>query len=116
MNVFRGLVFGLLLVVGGAVTASAGVETSERTDTISVPHMQCGMCENKISKKLEKLEGVVSVEADAEQDIVIVRYNPSALTLATLEEAIAAVGYDAGETMTTPEAQKKLHGCCKPSE
>ena len=38
-----------LLLFISTISASAGVEASERTDTIEVPHMQCGMCEMKIS-------------------------------------------------------------------
>jgi copper chaperone CopZ len=85
-----------------------------RTDTISVPDMQCGMCEHRISKRLMKVEGVTTVEADAEANTVVVTYAPSKVTKAKLEKAIAEVGYDAGDTETTTDAQAKLHACCKP--
>lgn len=111
---FGAFVLTLLL----ASTASAGTEGAlkkeSRTDTVSVPEMQCGMCEMRISKTLKKLKGVSSVSADAETDKVVVVYDPEVLSLADIEEAIAGAGYDAGEVKTTKAAQAKLHGCCRP--
>ena len=86
-----------------------------RTDTISVPHMQCGMCEMTISKRLKKIDGVTEVEADAEANTVVVTWDPSKTSLMKLRKAIAEAGYDADAVKTTPEAQAKLHGCCRPT-
>ena len=105
-------VVSVFLLVPAILFARDGV----RTDTISVPDMQCGMCESRISKRLKKVEGVTGVEADAEANTVVVTYDPAKVTLAKLEKAIAEVGYDAGDTETTTAAQAKLHGCCKPGE
>ena len=121
MNHHKGIVafFGaFMLTLLLASTASAGTEGAlkkgSRTDTVSVPEMQCGMCEMRISKTLKKLKGVSSVSADAETDKVVVAYDPEVLSLADIENAIAGAGYDAGEVKTTEEAQAKLHGCCRP--
>lgn len=102
----------MFLLIPAIIFAREGV----RTDTISVPHMQCGMCEMTISKRLKKVDGVTEVEADAEANTVVVTYDPAKVRLATLEKAIAEAGYDAGNTETTAAAQAKLHGCCKPGE
>ena len=105
-------VVSVFLLVPGILFGREGV----RSDTISVPEMQCGMCEMTISKRLKKIDGVTRVEADAEANTVVVTYDPAKVTLAKLEKAIAEVGYDAGDTETTAAAQAKLHGCCKPGE
>lgn len=102
----------LLFLIPLLLSARDGV----RTDTIAVPHMQCGMCEVTISKRLKKVEGVSGVEADAEANLVIVTYDPSKTSRTKLEKAIARAGYDAGSAKTTKKAQAKLHGCCRPSE
>lgn len=109
----------MLLLSGALHTASAAPNEpspkGEMTDTISVPEMQCGMCEMNISKALKPMKGISHVEADSESDIVIVTYDPKTVTRAAIEEAIAGAGYDAGEHTTTKEAQMGLHGCCRPS-
>ena len=89
-------------------------EKGERTDTISVPEMQCGMCEMRIERRLKKISGVLSVSADAESDVVVVTYNQKKTSRNEIEQAIANIGYNAGEKETTSEAQAKLSPCCKP--
>ena len=114
----KSILIVLLMITGATLTARADIDESakkkSRTDTIAVPEMQCGMCEERIETALEKMKGVTSATADAEANHVIVRYNPSTTTRAKLEKAIANVGYDAGSHETTAAAQAKLHGCCKP--
>lgn len=94
------------------VAPLAGEKT--RTDTIDVPDMQCGMCEKRIAKTLQKIDGVESVEADAETKWVIVNYDAGQVTRQRIEEAIARVGYDAGSAKTTTKARESLPGCCLP--
>lgn len=103
-----------------AVSTGYGEPTADlkkkasRTDTIPVPEMQCGMCESRIEKAVKGLDGVSSASADAEANHVIVTYNPKTVSRESIEKTIAASGYDAGEATTTPEAQSKLHACCRP--
>lgn len=107
----------LLALCAASTTYAApqGVEKSgNRTDTIAVPEMQCGMCESRIEKAVKALKGIASVTADAEANRVIVTYNPKSVSRSAIEKGIAGVGYDAGETPTTAAAQAKLHGCCRP--
>ena len=110
----------LFLLVGGLSSGllQAGTEgvakKKEKTVTISVPEMQCGMCEGRIEKALKKIKGVKSVEADAEANTVVVTYNTTKTTQAAIEEAIAALGYDAGEKKADSDTQSGLPACCKP--
>lgn len=101
--------------VSATYAAPLGVEkTADRTDTIAVPEMQCGMCESRIEKAVKKLKGIASVSADAEANRVVVTYDPNSASRGGIEKAIADAGYDAGGTATTAAAQSKLHGCCRP--
>ncbi len=108
------ILFGSILP--GLLQAGTGEmqKKKERTITVSVPQMQCGMCEERIEKALKKIDGVVSVEADAEADTVVVTYNPEKTSRKSIEREIADLGYDAGEKKAKAEAQAKLPGCCKP--
>lgn len=84
-----------------------------RTDTIAVPGMQCGMCEEKISKKLKSLHGVQEVSADAEGKQVIVTYDSRRISQRSIERAIAEAGYDAGSARATAKVKAALPGCCR---
>lgn len=115
------LVAALTLIITALSSSSmmAGLETKKppmRTDTISVPEIQCGMCENRIEKVVGALEGVASVTADAASDRVIVTYDRRKVLRIKIERTIAAAGYDAGNVSADAVAQEKLHACCKPSE
>ena len=114
----KSILIAITMLTAAVTTAHAGTndgaKKKSRTDTIAVPEMQCGMCEERIETALEKLKGVTSATADAEANRVIVTYNPSTTTRTKLEKAIAKVGYDAGSHEATAAAQAKLHGCCKP--
>jgi len=108
------LVAGLLSTGAARASDFQPSPKGEVTDSISVPEMQCGMCEHTVEKAVGKLKGISSVSADAESDVVIVTYNPKAIARDTIERAIADAGYTAGKAMTTPEAQSKLSACCRP--
>ncbi len=92
----------------------ANGKQKSRTDTIAVPQMQCGMCEERLVGALEKVAGISKVSADAEMKQVIVTYNPRTITRAAIEGRIVAVGYDTGAMQTTAVAQKSLPMCCRP--
>jgi copper chaperone CopZ len=110
----------LFIGTGGSAVAHSygedygGVKQKSRTDTITVPQMQCGMCEERITEALEKVAGISAVSADADHNDVVVTYDPRKITRGAIEKRIAAVGYDAGTAHTTVAAQKALPGCCRP--
>ncbi|MGE3801770.1 MAG: heavy-metal-associated domain-containing protein [Candidatus Kapaibacterium sp.] len=110
----------LTMLWSGFLSSSlvAGTEAAqkkrERTITISVPEMQCGMCEARIEKGLKKINGVKTVKADAEENTVVVTYDTKKTSRSKIEEAIAKLGYDAGEKEANETAQSQLSACCKP--
>lgn len=109
----------LFIVVASIAQATTGQRTDVRnktlrTDTISVPEMQCGSCEMKLSKALGSLAGVTEVAADAEANTVIVTYDPAKISRAALVKKIAATGYAAGDRPANAAAQKALPKCCQP--
>ena len=115
----------LLLLIAGIIIVAAGTLTAQtkgtalrkekmRTDTISVPQMQCGSCEERIAGRLAKLSGVATATADAEAKHVIVTYSPRKVKLEKITKEIAATGYNAGNEQTTAELQAKLPRCCQP--
>lgn len=108
------LLLGVVISGEGIAGEAGNLKKGEQTDSISVPEMQCGMCEMRIEKGLKKIKGVKSISADAEANIVVVTYNSKKTSREKLEEAIAALGYDAGDHEADAEKQASLPGCCRP--
>ena len=104
---FMGL--ALFLAVTMAVMAA-----TYRTETINLPSLQCGMCKQRIEKKLKGMKGLKSVTVDVDTKTATVEYDPEKLTLAKIERAISKTGYDANDIKADQKAQNKLHACCRP--
>lgn len=75
---------------------------------------QCEMCQSRIEKVLFDLEGVKRAELDLVTKKVKIKYDAAVVDVATLRQAIAAVGYNADDIPARPQAQAKLDDCCKP--
>ena len=100
------LAFGVL-----AVAACSTAET--RTAKINVPTAQCMMCANNIDKALKKVDGVTEVNVDMDVKVVNVTYDAKLTDLATMEQAIAAAGYQANQASADSKAYASLPDCCK---
>lgn len=110
MKTLIGASFLALFSFVGVQSAEAGVVT----DTIRVTSMQCGMCESRIEKSLQKADFINAVEADVESEIVVVTYDASKSNKGEIEKLIALTGYDTENLAADADAQNALHGCCKP--
>jgi len=104
----------LLLAVAAATTVYA--QTEPRTDTIRVKGMSCGMCERRIEKNIGKLSGIRSIEADVEQEMAVVVFDPSKTSKDAVEQAISKIGYSAGSYEADKVARDHLPGCCNPNQ
>lgn len=82
-----------------------------KTETIPVSG-NCGMCKSKI-EKAAKTAGAEDAKWDVDAKALTVKYNSSTTNAAKIQQAVAAVGYDARDVKATTEAYNKLHGCCQ---
>jgi copper chaperone CopZ len=71
------------------------------------------MCQQTIQEGLEALDGVQLAYVNLNEAKAMVKYDQTKLTLADLEQAIAKLGYQAGDVSADVEAYSKLPGCCK---
>lgn len=83
------------------------------TATIAVNSIQCNSCVRAVQKALRSVKGVESARVDLKKKVATVTYVSATTSIAELETAITAVGYDANDKKADPEAYAKLDECCK---
>lgn len=101
-------IFALLLTLF-AFTAMAPPTKKVSIQTNAV----CEMCQHTIEKALFALDGVERAELDLVTMKVKVKYDEETIDVATIRQAIAAVGYDADDVPARPKARTTLADCCK---
>lgn len=74
--------------------ATSQVTEENRVETLLTVHgMDCGGCESLVNKRVSSLEGVETVEASHTRQEVMVVYDKSRVTLATIAQTIEDSGY-----------------------
>lgn len=73
----------------------------------------CGMCEDRIEKAANSVDGVSSAEWDKETSMIEVKLNESKTDVHKVHMAIAKVGHDTEMHKAKDEVYNKLPGCCK---
>lgn len=81
------------------------------TNTISV-NGNCEECKARIENAAD-IKGVKLATWSEKTKVLTVTYNSDKVTLAQIENAIAAAGHDAGEVKGAEASYKKLPSCCK---
>ena len=61
--------------------------------TLKVTEMKCAGCETNIIKKLEDLQGIISVTASAKNNEVSIEYNLERIDLDTIKATIIEAGF-----------------------
>ncbi|MGY8780168.1 MAG: heavy-metal-associated domain-containing protein [Fidelibacterota bacterium] len=102
----------------GILTASFLISCSGDTKTaeLKLDSMQCMSCSLNIEDAIVDLGGVKKVEIDLKRKSGKVTYKASIIDMNAIENAIAAVGYNANDKKADPEAYDKLDLCCKVPE
>lgn len=98
---------------GGHRTSPSQVQIV--TDTIK-SSIQCGMCRQKISDKLYKLNGFKNVIVDLDAQLIVVQYLKGKTTLIAIKKLINQIGYDADDMKAKQSVYNKLPACCKKPE
>jgi periplasmic mercuric ion binding protein len=81
--------------------------------SVSVPHTQCEMCEERINEAVTAVAGVTSVKANAATDSTQVSFDKTRTNLASIEQAISKVGYAANGTARDSAGYANLPSCCQ---
>uniref|UniRef100_UPI0032162A93 cation transporter n=1 Tax=uncultured Draconibacterium sp. TaxID=1573823 RepID=UPI0032162A93 len=96
------------LFVMGAFTVFAG----NKTEKIKV-YGNCGMCESRIEKAVNCVNGVSKADWDKETKMLEVTFDDSKTNIHKVHMAVAAVGHDTDMHKAKDEVYDKLPGCCK---
>ncbi len=91
---------------------SAAIFAQSKTEKFEVKG-KCGMCETRIEKAANSVEGVSKADWEQESMMATVVFNESKTSLDAIQKAIAEVGHDAGKHKASDEVYDKLPGCCK---
>lgn len=101
--------FGLVTIF---LMATAVVFAGEKTEKFKV-HGNCGMCETRIEKAANSVDGVSAADWDKESKMVEVQFNDSETSVDAVHKAIAKAGHDTKKYKAKDEVYEKLPACCK---
>lgn len=96
------------LFMMGAFTVFAG----NKTEKIKV-YGNCGMCETRIEKAVNAVEGVSKADWDKKTKMLEVTFDDAKTNIHKVHMAVAAVGHDTDMHKAKDEVYDKLPGCCK---
>ncbi len=86
------------------------VSAQEKTSSFKV-YGKCGMCKARI-EKAAKATPTSSITWDSKTQMAKVVYDPSKVSLDSVQKKIALAGHDTDKFMATDEAYNNLPGCC----
>jgi len=73
----------------------------------------CGMCKKTIEEAIKDLKGVQLVDWNMDSGLMRVSYKAKHISLDTIKQKIADVGYDTDSHRAKDEVYSNLHGCCQ---
>lgn len=91
---------------------SVAVFAQTKTEKFEVKG-NCGMCETRIEKAANEVEGVSKADWDQESMMATVVFDESKTSVDDIQKAIAKAGHDTGKHKASDEVYNKLPGCCK---
>ena len=73
----------------------------------------CGMCENRIEKAANSVDGITAADWNKETKMLEVSFDESKTSVHNVQMAIAKVGHDTPMHKAKDEVYNALPGCCK---
>lgn len=84
----------------------------DKADKIKV-YGNCGMCETRIEKAVNAIDGVSAADWNKETKMLDVSFDESKTDIHKIHMAVAAVGHDTDMHKADDKVYNALHGCCK---
>lgn len=102
-----------VITVAAFIFAAMSFANVEAKDAKIKVNGVCGMCKTKIEKAAKSVKGVKTAVWDANTKELTLDYNEKLTNVKKISQAVAKVGYDAGEIKADKDARAKLPACCK---
>ncbi len=91
---------------------TASVFAQTKTEKIEVKG-NCGMCETRIEKAANSVEGVTNAQWNKETKMLSFSMNENRADAMQVHKAVAKAGHDTKKMKATDEAYSKLPACCQ---
>ncbi|MDA3905486.1 MAG: cation transporter [Bacteroidales bacterium] len=98
----------IALVLIGATNLSAQTKTEEFK-----VYGNCGMCETRIEKAVNDVDGVSAAEWNKETKMLEVSFDGTKTDVHKLQMEVAKIGHDTDMHKASDEVYNQLPGCCK---
>lgn len=102
-------ILSILFIMG---ISSIALFAGSKTEKFKVAG-NCGMCETRIEKAANSVEGVTSADWDKETKMIEVTFDNGITDLDAIHKSLAEVGHDTDKCSAKDEVYSKLPGCCK---
>lgn len=102
-------IFSTLVIAMMGITTVFGQVKTEKFKVYG----NCGMCETRIEKAANSVEGATAADWDKETKMIEVKLDESKTDVHKVHMAIAKVGHDTEMHKAKDEVYKELPGCCK---
>src|SRR5262245_25470034 len=97
---------GSMILALSLLSPAAALAKDAKT-TLSVKGWHCDGCSSKTERALKKVEGVKSVESDADKGQIVIAFDDAKTSEKALVEAIKTLGYEASTAPAKKDAAKK---------
>ena len=102
----------VLGLVAMFLMTTAVVFAGEKTEKFKV-YGNCGMCETRIEKAANSVDGASAADWDKKTKIIEVKFDDSETSMDAVHKAIAKVGHDTKKYKAKDEVYEGLPACCK---
>lgn len=110
MKMMKTRILSMAMVIGmSTISLFAQSEKTEKFEAAG----NCGMCEARIEKAANTVDGVSSADWNKESKMIEVSFNPEKTDPEKIQKAIAKVGHDTKTHKAEDGVYEKLPGCCK---
>ena len=104
--------FKIYLAVIALLLGSTAVFGQTNTETFKVSG-NCGMCESRIEKAAQSVDGVSSADWDKTTKEIVVTFDNSKTTLMDIHKTIANVGHETEMVKADEKVYNDLPACCQ---
>ena len=102
----------MLSLLTAFLMGSVAMFAQSKTEKFEVKG-NCGMCEKRIEKAANSVEGVSKADWDQEKEMVHVPFDESKTNVEKVHKAIAKAGHDTDKHKAPDEVYENLPGCCQ---